>query len=70
MYMPEMDLMKHIQLKEALRQEVLKAMDQMIEAQLLESTYKTFEPFAQRDDVKPTTSKTIKNRQKRLRKKK
>lgn len=70
MYMPEMDLMKHIQLKEALRQEALKTMDQMIEAQHLESADNTFEPFSQRNEVKPTTTKTIKNRQKRLRKKK
>ncbi|MCE6627740.1 hypothetical protein KSA08_06245 [Acinetobacter pittii] len=70
MYMPEMDLTKHIQLKEALRQEALKTMDQMIEAQHLESTDNTFKPFTQRDEVKPVTTKTMKNRQKRLRKKK
>lgn len=70
MYMPEMDLTKHIQLKEALRQEALKAMDQMIEVQNLEGADNTFEPFSQRNKVKPATTKTMKNRQKRLRKKK
>lgn len=68
MYMPEMDLMKHIQLKEALRQEMLKTMDQMIEAQYLESTDNTFEPFSHRNEAKLATTKTMKNRLKRLRK--
>ncbi|QNV45590.1 hypothetical protein IEE82_10760 [Acinetobacter baumannii] len=70
MYMPEMDLTKHIQLKEVLRQEALKAMDQMIEMQQLESAGNDFKPFTQRNDIKPATTKTMKNRQKRLRKKK
>ncbi|HFD2089111.1 TPA: hypothetical protein ACF4OL_003977 [Acinetobacter baumannii] len=70
MYMPEMDLTKHIQLKEALREEALKYMDQLIEVERLESTDNTFKPFAQRNEVKPATTKTMKNRQKRLRKKK
>jgi len=70
MYMPEMDLTKHIQLKEALRQEMLKTMDQMIEPQHVESTDNTFEPFSQRNEAKPVTTKTMKNRLKRLRKKK
>ncbi|WP_302564054.1 hypothetical protein [Acinetobacter baumannii] len=70
MYMPEMDITKHIQLKEAMRQEALKAMDQMIEVQQLESADNDFKPFTQRNEFKPATAKTMKNRQKRLRKKK
>ncbi|MDN8246535.1 hypothetical protein QZK48_08275 [Acinetobacter baumannii] len=70
MYMPEMDLTKHIQLKEAMRQKALKVMDQMLEDQYLENANNSFESFAQRDEVKPATTKTMKNQQKRLRKKK
>lgn len=68
MYMPEIDPAEHFKIKEKLMEEGLKRLDQIIDAELDSHSCAQIKPLTPRDKIKPCSFKTIKNRQKRLRK--
>ncbi|WP_198077796.1 hypothetical protein, partial [Acinetobacter calcoaceticus] len=65
---PEIDPIKHLQLKEALRLEAMQALEEMVEAEKIGCIDERVQPLTQRPVLNPSSAKTIKNRQKRLRK--
>jgi len=68
MYMPEIDPAEHFKIKEKLMMEGLRRLDQIIDAELDRHFSAEIKPLTPRDEIKPCSFKTIKNRQKRLRK--
>ncbi|ENW97361.1 hypothetical protein [Acinetobacter dispersus] len=68
MYMPEIDFAEHLKIKEKLMMQGLGRLDQIIDAELDRHSSAEIKPLTPRDEIKPYSAQTLKNRQKRLRK--